>query len=134
MSHAMDREEFDEVIDAISQIQGKTIKLERALRLLKSKNPDSRLGYLYYEAFGDEPVSREESIERMKKRIELLGERKEQIIRHLETAFSDKNHIWASLFSFLCSQQRSPSLRGITQTKGLCCVLRKLPMVLHTEF
>ena len=43
MSHAMDREEFDEVIDAISQIQGKTIKLERALRLLKSKNPDSRL-------------------------------------------------------------------------------------------
>ena len=92
MSHAMDREEFDEVIDAISQIQGKTIKLERALRLLKSKNPDSRLGYLYYEAFGDEPVSREEAIERMKKRIELLGERKEQIIRHLETAFSDKNH------------------------------------------
>ena len=57
MSHAMDREEFDEVIDAISQIQGKTIKLERALRLLKSRNPDSRLGYLYYEAFGDEPVS-----------------------------------------------------------------------------
>lgn len=92
MSHAMDREEFDEVIDAISQIQGKTIKLERALRLLKSKNPDSRLGYLYYEAFGDEPVSREEAIERMKKRIKLLGERKEQIIRHLETAFSDKNH------------------------------------------
>ena len=92
MSHAMDREEFDEVIDAISQIQVKTIKLERALRLLKSKNPDSRLGYLYYEAFGDEPVSREEAIERMKKRIELLGERKEQIIRHLETAFSDKNH------------------------------------------
>lgn len=92
MSHAMDREEFDEVIDAISQIQGKTIKLERALRLLKSKSPDSRLGYLYYEAFGDEPVSREEAIERMKKRIELLGERKEQIIRHLETAFSDKNH------------------------------------------
>ena len=67
MLHAMDREEFDEVIDAISQIQGKTIKLERALRLLKSKNPDSRLGYLYYEAFGDEPVSREEAIERMKK-------------------------------------------------------------------
>ena len=92
MLHAMDREEFDEVIDAISQIQGKTIKLERALRLLKSKNPDSRLGYLYYEAFGDEPVSREEAIERMKKRIELLGERKEQIIQHLETAFSDKNH------------------------------------------
>ena len=79
-------EEFDEVIDAISQIQGKTIKLERALRLLKSKNPDSRFGYLYYEAFGDEPVSREEAIERMKKRIKLLGERKEQIIRHLETA------------------------------------------------
>ena len=37
MPHAMDREKFDEVIDAISQIQGKTIKLERALRLLKSK-------------------------------------------------------------------------------------------------
>lgn len=92
MPHAMDREKFDEVIDAISQIQGKTIKLERALRLLKSKTPDIRLGYLYYEAFGDETVSREEAIERMKKRIKLLGERKEQIIRHLETAFSDKNH------------------------------------------
>lgn len=92
MSHAMDREGFDEVIDAIRQVQEKTMKAERTLRLLKSKTPDSRFGYLYYEAFGDEPVSREEAIERMKKRIELLGERKEQIIRHLETAFSDKNH------------------------------------------
>lgn len=92
MSHAMDREEFDEVIDAIRQVQEKTMKAERTLRLLKSKTPDSRFGYLYYEAFGDELVSREEAIERMKKRIELLGERKEQIIRHLETAFSDKNH------------------------------------------
>lgn len=92
MSHAMDREEFYEVIDAIRQVQEKTMKAERTLRLLKSKTPDSRLGYLYYEAFGDELVSGEEAIEKMKKRIKLLGERKEQIIRHLETAFSDKNH------------------------------------------
>lgn len=53
MSHAMDREEFDEVIDTIRQVQEKTMKAEKTLRLLKSKTPDSRLGYLYYEAFGD---------------------------------------------------------------------------------
>ena len=40
MSHAMDREEFDEVIDALRQVQEKTKKAERTLRLLKSKNPD----------------------------------------------------------------------------------------------
>ncbi len=91
MSHTMDREEFEEVIDAIRQIQEKAMKAERALRLLKSKVTDSRLGYLYYEAFSDEPISREDAIARMKKRILLLSERKEQIIRRLETEFSDKN-------------------------------------------
>ena len=72
MSHTMDREEFDEVIDAIGRVRKETMKVERTLRLLKSSPPDSRPGYLYYETFGDEPSSREEAIERMKKRIKML--------------------------------------------------------------
>ena len=91
MSHTMDREEFDEVIDAIGRVREETMKVERTLRLLKSSTPDSRPGYLYYETFSDEPISREEAIERMKKRIKMLVDREEQIVRRLETAFSDKN-------------------------------------------
>lgn len=87
MSHTMDREEFDEVIDAICQVREETMKVERTLRLLKSSTPDSRPGYLYYETFSDEPISREEAIERMKKRIKMLVDREEQIVRRLETDF-----------------------------------------------
>ena len=104
MSQIIDREEFDEVVDAIHQIQELKREFERELQALKSDIPDSRIRFLFADFLDDNKViNRDAAKKYVSRRIGELDERKEQIVQRLEKSFSDKNQ---NLRNFIDGEKR----------------------------
>lgn len=92
MPRLIDREEFDEVVDAISRIKVMQADYKRDLQLLSSNVPDSRISYRFADFLRkDKSINREAAKQYFQERIKELGERKEQVICYMENELSDKN-------------------------------------------
>lgn len=90
MYQLVDKDEFNQMLDAVHMIQARQQELMRDKRLLSYAIPDEYFRKKFEEFMADDgSIKRTAAQEKTAQRIRELEERKEDIIRRMEMIFSD---------------------------------------------
>ena len=131
MAQIINREEFDEVLDAINQIKSAQAEHERDLKFLSMKIPDSRIAYRFPDYLReDKKLNRKLAKQYAQKSIGILGERKEQIVKRMENEFSDRH---GNIRRFVSGKRelimtnptsgKTYTVSSVTERTALYCIL-----------
>lgn len=100
MQRNIDREEFNEILDAVFNIKRIQGDYMRDLQLVKRELPDSRIAYRFIDfKRNDKSIDREAAKNYVNQRIKTLDEIMEQIITRLENDFCDRSQNLRGFFA-----------------------------------